>query len=67
MPEQDEQEQGMFSGSAVTKHLHQHRPFCLQSEDTYNKFWDPKYKEYNNIKNLSMIEITGILNIKNNS
>lgn len=42
-------------------------PSASSQKDTYNKFWDPKYKEYNNIKNLSMIEITGILNIKNNS
>lgn len=31
--------------------------------DTYNKFWDPKYKEYNIIKNFITIEITDILRI----
>lgn len=36
-------------------------------EDTYNELWDPKYKEYNIIKNLSTVEITDILNVKKNS
>lgn len=73
MPGQDEQEPGMFSGIAAPNNLPQHRPYCLQngffslqSENTYNEFWDPKYKEYNIIKNLHTIEITDILNIKNN-
>lgn len=36
-------------------------------EDTYSELWDPKYKEYNIIKNLSTVEITDILNVKKNS
>lgn len=35
------------------------------SQDTYNEFWDPKYKNQNIIKNASTIEITDILNITN--